>query len=140
MRTDCLTMAHLTCFPYPSCFLPCIMPKGLSAIEQELACLHADALALHFRLELEDGWREAAARASARRCGALAASARRDAQAAVFGARTAKQRREDALKAEAAGHATTNPAVRPRVGVVTCAELHRSSVLRAAVAHTCVCT
>jgi hypothetical protein len=79
--------------------------------EQDLACLHADALMLHFRLELAAGCQDAAARAAARRDGLLAASTRRDAQAAVFGARTAKQRRDDDARAAAAGRGHSNPAV-----------------------------
>jgi hypothetical protein len=113
----CVAAAGLTQTP-PRAPLP--PAPGLGAAEQELACLHADALALHFRLELEDGRRDASARASARRAGLLAASARRDAQAAVFGARTAAQRRGDDARAEAAGRALPNTTTRERELLEAC--------------------
>lgn len=91
---------------------------GMGPAEQDLACLHADALTLNFRLELSAGRREAAAASSARRAALLAATARRDAAGAVFGARTAAQRREDDARAERAGRVATNPAVRGRAGLL----------------------
>lgn len=97
---------------FPSQPLP---PKplclGMGQGDQELACLHTDALLVHYRLELAAGCKDAAARAAARRKSVLAASARRDVQAAIFGERTAKQRREDDVRAGAAGKVATNPAV-----------------------------
>jgi len=85
--------------------------SSLSSTEQDLACLHADALSLHFRLELTDGCQEAAAKAAVRHAGALSASLKRDSQAAIFGARTAKQKREDEVRLESAGQLASNPAV-----------------------------
>lgn len=87
---------------------------GMGPTEQDLACLHTDALLLHFRLELAAGLHDASTKATARRAALLEASVRRDgaAAAAVFGPRTAKQRRDDEARAEGAGRVTSNPAVR----------------------------
>lgn len=85
---------------------------AMSSTEQELACLHVDALTLHHRLELTAGCQEAAAKATARRAGVLAASMRRDAQAPIFGARTLKQKRKDEARAEEVARVTPNPVVR----------------------------
>jgi hypothetical protein len=75
----------------------------MSDTEQVLACLHADALLLKSRLHLKQGMHEAASKASARQQRLQATLQKRDQQADIFGARTRKERRLDAVAVEGAG-------------------------------------
>jgi hypothetical protein len=76
---------------------------GMTATEQELAYLHADALLMQQRLQLAAGMREAAAKVTSKRDQLLASTLRRDKQAAIFGPRTQKEKRLDEAAVEAAG-------------------------------------
>ncbi len=82
--------------------------------------MHADALSLHFRLELTAGCQDATAKAAARRATLLAATAKRDGQAAVFGERTAKQRRDDEARTRAAARAPSHPAAKEHELIKNC--------------------
>lgn len=86
----------------------------MSASEQDLACLHADVLLLRARLQLSLGLQAAAARTAAREQRLTNTLTLRDKQAAIFGARTRKERREDAAAVEAAGNLPRTAPVRPR--------------------------
>jgi hypothetical protein len=76
---------------------------AMTATEQELACLHADALLLLQRLQLAAGLREAAAKAQTKRDQLLASTVKRDLQADIFGPRTQKEKRLDEAAVGAAG-------------------------------------
>lgn len=84
----------------------------MSNTEQDLSCLQVDALLIVARLELALGLQGAAARTSERQRRLQAAIVRRDQQADVIGARTRKERREDAAVVDAAGQAPTTAQVR----------------------------
>eukprot|EP00879_Flechtneria_rotunda_P025042 GHRR01026578.1.p1 GENE.GHRR01026578.1~~GHRR01026578.1.p1 ORF type:complete len:516 (+),score=184.34 GHRR01026578.1:750-2297(+) len=88
--------------------------------EQDLACLHADALLVQQRLELAVGLREAASRAKVKQDQLLTTAAKRDKQADIFGARTIKDRRADDAAAEAAGKAPASSAVHERQLLEAC--------------------
>lgn len=77
----------------------------MSATEQELACLHADALLMLQQLQLANGLRHAAVKVAAKREQMLASTIKRDRQSAIYGPRTMKERRLDDLALEAAGKA-----------------------------------
>jgi hypothetical protein len=83
----------------------------MTATEQELACLHADLLLLHYQLQLMAGMQEVTHRVQQRQQDMAAATARRDQEAQIWGARTAKQKRVDEAKLEAAGKVPSHAAV-----------------------------
>lgn len=76
---------------------------GMPATEQELACLHADALLLLQRLQLAAGVRDATAKVLSKRDQLLTSTLKRDKQADIFGARTQKEKRLDEAAVAAAG-------------------------------------
>lgn len=87
---------------------------GMTATEQELACIHADLVLLHYQLQLMAGMQEVTHRVHQRQQDMMAATARRDQEAQIWGARTAKQKRVDEAKIEAAGKVPSHPSVSPQ--------------------------
>ncbi|KAG1679322.1 hypothetical protein FOA52_009354, partial [Chlamydomonas sp. UWO 241] len=87
---------------------------GMSDTEQELACLHADAVSALFRVELKVGCCEQQARALAKQSVVVEGLAKRDSQAAVFGTRTMKERRLDDSKLDSIASVSTNPPLKER--------------------------
>lgn len=84
----------------------------MSDDEQVLACMHADAVMVETRLELKLGLQDAAAKAAARQQRLQASLTKRDQQADIFGARTRKERRLDAVAVEHAGYTPSTAPVR----------------------------
>lgn len=84
----------------------------MTATEQQLACLHADALLLQQRLQLATGLQEAAAKVSSKRDQLLASTLKRDRQADIYGPRTQKAKRMDEAAVEAAGKLPSSNEVR----------------------------
>ena len=93
---------------FPSSF-PCSSP-----LLQDLACLHADAVAIRFRVELLIGVYEQKSKASAKVLRLEDATMKRDSQSEVFGPRTKKEKREDDEKIAQAGKISSNPALKER--------------------------
>jgi hypothetical protein len=71
--------------------------------EQELACLHAEALLVQQRLELMAGLQEAADKATAAQQQMMQAAVRRDQQSNIYGMRTLKDKRVDEAAIKEAG-------------------------------------
>jgi hypothetical protein len=84
----------------------------MSDTEQVLACLHADALLLKIRLVLKHGMHEAASKAASRQQRLQATLQKRDQQADIFGARTRKEHRLDAIAIKSAGQLPQTAPVR----------------------------
>eukprot|EP00955_Chlamydomonas_euryale_P025265 265900-Chlamydomonas_euryale.AAC.1 len=86
----------------------------MSDTEQELACLHADATAALFRVELKIGVAEQLAKALSQQGVMADRLARRDAQSAVFGTRTMKERRIDDDRLGQLASVPSNPPLKER--------------------------
>lgn len=92
--------------------------------EQELACIHADALLIQQRLELAAGLKEVLAKTAARQEQMFLNTIKRDKQSAIYGTRTMKDRRIDDVALQEAGRPPSSAAVRhrqaaPKVGLHT---------------------
>ncbi len=83
----------------------------MTATKQDVACLHADLLSCSFRVELSLGRQEQRLKAEGKKTKLLATTAKRDAMATVFGARTTKERRQDEARVEEAVAVPSNPVV-----------------------------
>lgn len=83
----------------------------MTPTEQELACIHADALLVQQRLELSAGLQEVCAETAAKQQQMVASTIRRDKQSKIFGTRTMKEKRMDELAIEVAGRTPSNAAV-----------------------------
>lgn len=105
------TLTHQTSVPADLATRHKRTHTGMSDNEQELACLHADALMLSSRLQLKLGLCEAATKASTRQQRMQATLQKRDQQADIFGARTRKERRMDAVAVESAGQVPSSAPV-----------------------------
>lgn len=103
-----------------ACTLPCTdaIPQcaGMTHEEQELACLHTDALLVRTQVALTMGKCCAEQDAEARRNASLEASAKREQQADIYGVVTAKERRKAMAAATLAGRPPSHAVVR----VVSC--------------------
>ena len=86
----------------------------MSDTEQELACLHADALAVLFRVELKIGVCEQQVRAAAQVSKMQHDVTKRESQAAIFGSRSMKDRRVDAERIDAAASTPTHAQLKER--------------------------
>jgi hypothetical protein len=101
----------------------------MTATEQELACLHADAMMLHQRLQLTAGLREATAKVQSKRDQMLASTMKRDLQSDIFGPRTQKEKRMDEAAVEAAGKLPSSNEVVGKQAVVILSCNTKCSVL-----------
>lgn len=83
--------------------------SGMTEEEKTTANLHADVLQLLFRCELRVGQMEQANQTRTRVMRLEETLRRRDEQAAIFGRRTDKERREDEARLEEAAETSSNP-------------------------------
>lgn len=89
----------------------CHIAAGMSPTEQDLACLHADALSSYYRLELKAGVLDAQAKAQAKQHKMMETTQKRDADAAIWGARTTKEKRLDESRLQHAAKVPSNNVV-----------------------------
>ncbi|KAG2453644.1 hypothetical protein HYH02_001857 [Chlamydomonas schloesseri] len=94
--------------------------QGMTASEQELACLQVDVLALLARVELGLGVAEQQGRATARRTAVLEEQAKRTAQSSIFGQRNAAELARDEARLVAAGATPPNPQMKERELLAAC--------------------
>lgn len=98
----------------PVCLQPAGLPSftaGMTLTEQELACIHADALLVQQCLQLSAGLQEVTAGTAAKKQRLIASTVKRDKQSAIFGTRTMKEKRMDEAAIEAAGKTPSSAAV-----------------------------
>lgn len=83
----------------------------MSQTEQELACIHADAIVLQQRMELSIGLKERQAKTAIRQQHMISSTMKRDKQSDIFGTRTMKEKRMADAAIEAAGKPPSSAAV-----------------------------
>lgn len=102
----------LSQYPSTSCQYAVFMrAAGMTQSDQELACIHADALLVQQRLELSAGLKEVAANTAMKQQQMIASTIKREKQSDIYGARTAKDKRMAEAAIEAAGKPPSNAAV-----------------------------